>query len=390
MKKKVLSILLVCFMLFSLVACGNSNNSETSKGEEATSGDTIKIGEIGPQTGEVAVYGLTTLQGIELAIKEINAAGGVLDKKLELIAEDDKADPSEAVTVYNRLKNENVAAIIGSITSKPTDAVATNSTEDGIPIITPTGTMAAITEGKENVFRTCYIDPYQGKVLAAFAADKLGVKTAAVVRNTSDDYSNGVADAFIAKAKELGIEIVADEGYGANDVDFSAQLTNISQKNPELLLVPEYYEKDLLIAKQVKDLGMDVQIIGPDGWDGVLDIVNEDSLNCLEGVYFANHYAIDDKSEIVQNFVKNYHDEYDANPSAFAALGYDTVYLLKAAWEKAGTTDYAATIAALKDIDVQGVTGNLTFGENNNPIKTSSIIVIENGAYKFYDSIAVE
>ncbi len=386
MKKKVLCLVLACFMLFSLVACGSSKDASG----EVESGDTIRIGQIGPQTGEVAVYGQQTLSGVELAIEEINAAGGVLGKQLELISEDDKGDPTEAVTIYNKLMGENVSAIIGAVTSKPTDAVASNSVDAGIPIITPTGTMASITEGKENVFRTCYIDPYQGQVLATFAANNLEAKTAAVMRNNSDDYSNGVADAFIEKAKELGIEIVADEGYGAGDVDFNAQLTNIAQGNPDVLLVPEYYEKDILIAKQARELGLEAKILGPDGWDGVLGVVDEDSKSALNDVYFANHYSLDDESEVVQSFVKAYREKYDSDPSAFAALSYDTVYLLKGAWEKAESTDFAATIEALKALEQVGVTGNLKFGENNNPIKASSIISITDGEYKFFESVQVD
>lgn len=385
MKKRVLSLILACLMIFSLAAC--ANNKDASDKVES---DTIKIGQIGPQTGAVAVYGLSALKGMELAVDEINEAGGVLGKQLVLISDDDKGEPSEAVTLYNKMMNEGVDAIIGAITSKPTDAVAANSTEDGIPIITPTGTMASITEGRPNVFRTCYTDPYQGQALATFTAENLGAKTAAVMRNTSDDYSNGVADAFIELAEELGVEIVADEGYGDDAVDFSPQLTNIQQANPEVLLVPEYYEKDVLIAKQVSDLGLDVQLIGPDGWDGVLDVVDADSLDSLEGAYFANHYSLDDESEIVQSYIENYRKVYNEDPSSFSALGYDSVYLLKEAWETAGSTDFEATIKALAAIEKEGVTGNLTFGENNNPIKASTIIVIKDGEYRFHESVSAK
>lgn len=385
MKKRVLSLILACLMIFSLAACANNKDAN-----DEVESDTIKIGQIGPQTGAVAVYGLSALKGMELAVDEINEAGGVLGKKLVLISDDDKGEPSEAVTLYNKMMNEGVDAIIGAITSKPTDAVAANSTEDGIPIITPTGTMASITEGRPNVFRTCYTDPYQGQALATFTAENLGAKTAAVMRNTSDDYSNGVADAFIELAEELGVEIVADEGYGDDAVDFSPQLTNIQQANPEVLLVPEYYEKDVLIAKQVSDLGLDVQLIGPDGWDGVLDVVDADSLDSLEGAYFANHYSLDDESEIVQSYIENYRKVYNEDPSSFSALGYDSVYLLKEAWETAGSTDFEATIKALAAIEKEGVTGNLTFGENNNPIKASTIIVIKDGEYRFHESVSAK
>lgn len=405
MKKKILSLLVACFMIFSLVACGSSDsgakNEDKSdeKSEDvadekdqdvADSGDTIKLGEIGPQTGSVAVYGNTTLNGIKLAVQEINEAGGVNGKQIELLAEDDKGDPTEAVTVYNKLIEEGVQAIIGAITSKPTDAMAANSMEDGIPIITPTGTMASITVDRPHVFRTCFTDPYQGQILAIFAADSLNAKKAAVMRNTSDDYSNGVADAFIQYAEEKGIEIVADEGYGVGDVDFSVQLTNISQQDPDVLLVPEYYETDVLIAKQARDLGIEATIVGPDGWDGVLDVVDDDALENLEGVYFTNHYSVDDESEIVKTFVENYNAEFGSDPSSFSALGYDSVYMLKAAWEAAGSTNFEATVAALAEIEHEGVTGHLIFGENNNPIKSASIITIEDGKYKFHDSVSAD
>ncbi len=390
MTKKIMSFLLACFLVFSLAACGGKDGSNDQTSTGLATGDTIKVGFIGPQTGDVAVYGLSTKQGVDLAIAEVNAAGGVLGKQLELIGEDDKGDPTESVTIYNKLMSQGVSAIIGAVTSKPSDAVAANSVEDGIPVITPTGTMSSITEGRDNVFRACYIDPYQGEILAAFAAENLKVKTAAVLRNTSDDYSNGVADAFIAKAKELGIEIVGDEGYGKTDVDFAVQLTNIAKNNPELLLVPEYYEKDVLIAKQAKELGIKAQIIGPDGWDGVLDVVDQDSLDSIEGIYFANHYSIDDESETVQSFIGKYREKYNDDPSAFSALGYDAVYLLKEAWEKAGSVDFKATVDALKSVERDGVTGHLVFGENNNPIKASSIIVIKDGKYKYYGSVMAD
>ncbi|HHU52736.1 MAG TPA: ABC transporter substrate-binding protein [Clostridiaceae bacterium] len=399
MKKKLLSILLACLMVLTLVACGGDKKDDQKdevkdKAEDAEDkadgNEIIKIGQIGPQTGDVAVYGLTTLDGIKLAVKEINEAGGINGKQIELLDEDDKGDPTEATTIYNKLFEEGVDAIIGSVTSKPTDAVAAIAVDDGIPLITPTGTMAVITEGRDNVFRTCFTDPYQGQILAMFAADSLKAKTAAVMRNTSDDYSNGVADAFIQFAKEKDIEIVADEGYGAGDQDFNVQLTNIAQTNPDVLLVPDYYQTDVMIAKQARDLGIEATIIGPDGWDGVLDVVDADALDNLEGVYFTNHYSVDDQADVVKTFVENYNAEYGSNPSSFSALGYDSVYLLKAAWEKVGSTDFAKTVEALKGIEHEGVTGFLTYGENNNPIKTSPIITIENGAYKFYESVSTD
>lgn len=221
MVKKMLGVLTLAALL---TACGGGAGKTSAAPDN---GDVIKIGGIIPKTGAAAVYGNSTNNGIELAVDEINAAGGIGGKQIEYISEDDKGDPTEAVTVYNKLVEAGNNVIIGAITSKPSLAVAENSSQDGIPIITPTGTSAPITENKDNVFRTCFTDPLQGKILANFASDNLKAKTVAILRNTSNDYSNGVADAFIEQAKAKGLEVVADEGYGDTDVDFKVQLTNI-------------------------------------------------------------------------------------------------------------------------------------------------------------------
>lgn len=384
MKKKLIPILALSLVLS---ACGASNsNNSGAKSSGNGSEDTIKIGGIIPKTGAAAVYGNTAENGIKLAIEEINQSGGVNGKEIEYVSEDDKGDPTESVTVYNKLMEEDVKAIIGPITSKPAQAVADNSTDDNIAIITPTGTMDSITEGKDNVFRACFTDPLQGEILANFAADNLKVKKVAVLRNTSNDYSNGVADKFIEVAKEKSLEIVADEGYGENDIDFKVQLTNINKKSPDLILVPEYYEKDVSIAGQAKELGIKSKIIGPDGWDGVLATVAKGSEDTLEGIYFTNHYAVDDEAENIQNFVKKYEEKYNEKPSAFAALGYDTVYIYKEAFENAKSDSKEDLISAIKEVQYNGITGNLKFGENNNPIKSAAIIKIENGKYVF-DSV---
>ncbi len=396
--KKILIALLTLVLV--LTACGGnsqenagaSKNNTSTNAEETTGSDSevIKLGGIIPKTGAVAVYGNTTENGVKLAVEEINANGGINGKQIEYVSEDNKGDPTEAVTIYNKLVEEEVVGIIGPITSKPAQAVADNSETDGIPVITPTGTMGSITEGKDNVFRTCFTDPLQGKILANFAADTLGAKKAAILKNTSDDYSNGVADAFRDTFEEKGLEIVADEGYGGTDVDFKVQLTNIQNGQPDVIIVPEYYEKDVLIAKQARDLGIEATLIGPDGWDGVLATIDEGSKGILEGVYFTNHYAVDDDSENVKNFVEAYKAKYNEDPSSFAALGYDTVYLYKQAYEKAGSTDYEAVIEALKSAELDGVTGNIKFGENNNPIKSATIINIKDGEYKFDSVVSPE
>lgn len=377
---KKLTVLLAVLLL--LTACGTSgavesNNSGGAQGPE----DVITIGVITPKTGNVAIYGITTEQGMMLAVDEINANGGINGKKLVLKSEDDKGDATEAVNIYSKYVEEGVNGILGPVTSKPALAVAENASADNIPIVTPTGTMASITEGKPNVFRICFTDPMQGVLLANFASGTLNVKTAAILRNTSSDYSNGVADKFIEKAKADGIEIVADEGYGATDKDFKAQLTNIKSSNPEVLLIPDYYENDVIILKQAHDVGLDIPIIGPDGWDGVLGVVAKGEENTLNNCYFTNHYSVKDTNPVVKNFVDNYRAKYNDDPSAFAALGYDAVYVYSKAFENCESETYEDIIDSLKQVEIEGVTGHLKFGENNNPIKSAAIMRIEDGEY---------
>ena len=213
---------------------------------------------------------------------------------MELNLLDEKGDSTEAVNAYNKLVDWGMVALVGDITSKPSVAVAEVAAQDGIPMITPTGTQLNITEAGSNIFRVCFTDPYQGEVLAKFAKESLKAKTAAVVVNNSSDYSDGVANAFIAEAEKQGIEVVAKEGYSDGDKDFKAQLTKIAQKNPDILFVPDYYEQDGLIAIQAKEVGLNSTILGPDGWDGVAKTVDKSSYSAIENVYFANHYSVKD------------------------------------------------------------------------------------------------
>ncbi|MCY7008608.1 ABC transporter substrate-binding protein [Fusobacterium simiae] len=380
MKKRFLTTLLGASLL--LVACGG----EKAADKPAAEAETVKIGAIGPLTGPVAIYGISATNGLKLAVDEINANGGILGKQVELNLLDEKGDSTEAVNAYNKLVDWGMVALVGDITSKPSVAVAEVAAQDGIPMITPTGTQLNITEAGSNIFRVCFTDPYQGEVLANFAKDKLGAKTVAVMSNNSSDYSDGIANAFVKEAENQGIEVVAREGYSDGDKDFRAQLTKIAQKNPDVLFVPDYYEQDSLIAIQAREVGLKSIITGSDGWDGVVKTVDPSSYPAIENVYFANHYSAKDSNEKVQNFIKNYKEKYNDDPSAFSALSYDTAYLLKAAIEKAGTTDKEAVTKAIKEIEFDGITGHLTFDEKNNPVKSITIIKIVNGDYTF-DSV---
>lgn len=367
----------------ALILVGCNGKAGTNENVENKENDTVKLGVITPQTGPVSIYGKANENGIKLAAKEINEKGGIDGKKIELIIMDDKGELTEAVTSYNKLLEENVDLVIGAFTSKPSLAVAETAVNYDLPVITPGGTQEEITQGKENIFRQTFTNSYQGSLLAIFAKDNLKAKTAAILKNNSDDYSTGIAKAFSDKAKELGIEIVAEESYGANDTDFKAQLTSIRKENPDILLLPDYYEKLTLIMPQAREVGIESTFIGPDGWAGFLQALDKSSYEDVNNSYYNDHFAIDSTEDTVADFVKNYRDEYKEDPISPSALGYDSVYLAKQAIEEAKTTDHKEVTKALKNIDFEGVTGSFKFDENNNPIKSSTMIKIEDGKYKF-------
>ena len=347
----------------------------------------VKIGGLAPLTGSLAIYGVTTTNGAELAVKEINANGGINGKQIDYIVLDTKGDATESVMAYNKLVDDKVAAVIGDITSKPTVAVAEIAAQDNMPMITPTGTQVDITEAGPNVFRVCFTNPYQGTVLATLAKERFGAQTAGILVNNSSDYSDGIAKAFTEQAEKLGINITVKEGYADGDRDFRAQLTKIATVNPDVLLIPEYYEQASLIAAQAREMGVKSIFVGSDGWDGISKTLDETAYKVIENSYFTNHFSMQDESPKIQNFIKAYKDTYKEDPSAFSALGYDAVYMMKEAIEKAGSTEKQAIVDALKGIEYDGITGYLTFDENNNPVKAVTILKIQNGEYVFDSKI---
>lgn len=384
--------LLAMFLILVLVACDNSKQTGNNGGDDLSNSDseTIKIGAIISKTGKSDIYGDAVDKGIKLAIDEINENGGIDGKKIEYILEDDKSDPVEAVKAYDKLIEKNANAIIGPISSENTKAVANKSSQKNIAIISPTVGSESITEDSGNIFRTCFTNSAQGKVLANFSIDALQAKSAAILRNKSSNYSNEIADAFKNQFTQRGLKILADEGYEEDDSDFKTQLENIKKENPDLILIPENSEKDLIIAKEIKEAQINAKIIGSDGWDGVLDLTDKSSEELLDAIYFVSHYARDDQSETVKEFVDSYQAKYKKIPSAFSALAYDSVYILKDAFEKANSTDSEKLIEAIKNIEINGVTGNIRFDEKNNPYKQAVIIKIENGKYNFDSLVSPE
>ncbi|MDR2940578.1 MAG: ABC transporter substrate-binding protein [Clostridiales bacterium] len=378
--KKLISFLVAGVMVLSLASCGGGTepgNTEEPSGDSGS--EEIVIGFVGPLTGPVSIYGLAASEGAQLYFEQNPT---ILGKTVRLELLDDKHDTSEAVTAYNRLVgNMGATAIIGAVTSKPAIALSIEAAKKGTPVITPTGTAAEITTYGENIFRACFLDPYQGQTMADFAYDSLGNKNIAILFDSADDYSSGVAEAFEAAFTAKGGTIVANEAYTSGDTDFNAQLTKIKNENPDALFLPIYYSDVAMISTQAKAMGFSTQLLGIDGWDGVIDIL--DDVSAVEGAYFCNHYSTEDTSEEVQNFVTSYEEKYGSLPNSFAALGFDTAHVIADAIERAGSGDSAAIVEAIKTTELPVVTSKspLKFDEGGDPIKGISIIKIVDGKH---------
>ncbi|ROR28606.1 branched-chain amino acid transport system substrate-binding protein [Mobilisporobacter senegalensis] len=368
--KKLLSLTLIA----STVVAGTVGCAKKDAG-----GDVFMIGGSGPLTGSAASYGISVKQGAELAIKEINDAGGVNGIKLELNFLDDEAKAQPAIAAYNKVMDEGADAILGTVTSDSMLAITELTNEDGILQITPSASVQEATK-YENAFRVCFTDPLQGVTMADYAVETLGYKNLAVLYNVADNYSKGVATAFIEEAKAKGATIVAEESFVTDDVDFNTQLTTIKAAGADALFLPVYYQDAAYIINQANQQGITLPLLGSDGWDGVLGQLEDASL--ANGGIFLSPFAANDPAENVQKFVKAYQEEFDAVPDQFAADGYDGVYIIKAAIEKAGSTDSAKLIAAMTEIEVDGVTGKMTFTPEGEPNKSAKLIEIVNGEYQ--------
>ncbi|MFA5527471.1 MAG: ABC transporter substrate-binding protein [Peptostreptococcales bacterium] len=382
-KKRLFVFALVMIMIFSLALTGCTQEEEPPVDEAGP----IKIGLITPKTGQVAQYGLAVDKATALAVEKINQDGGLLGREVVLISYDSKGDVTESVSAFNKLlDSDNIDFLLGPVISSTSLGVGPLADAAGIPMITPTGTNLEITVGKDFVFRTCFTDPYQGGVVGKFAATNLEAKTATILTNTGSDYSVGLADAFREEFEKNGGTVINEEGYTDSDKDFKVILTNVKQKNPDVIFVPDYYNQAGLIAEQAKEVGIDSVFLGGDGWDSI----QIDYAEVTEGSYFANHYATDDPSEVVQNFLTIYQEKYNEVPNSFAALGYDAALSAFAAIENAGTTDKAAVRDALATLDMPLVTGNIKFDENGDTIKGVSIIKIENGELKLDSKVSID
>lgn len=348
--------------------------------------DEIVIGEFASLTGGAASFGQSSHKGTALAIDEINAAGGVLGKKIKLITEDDQSLAGQPATIVRKLiSQDKVVAILGEVASSKSLEAAPICQQARIPMITPASTNPKVTEVGDYIFRICFIDPFQGSVMAKFATSK-GWKRLAVLTDTKQDYSVGLAKFFKEGIVAAGGEIVKDQSFSSGDKDFKAQLTSIKVAKPDAIFVPGYYGEVALIAKQARQLGIKVPLLGGDGWVGesLLPVAG----NALNGCFLSRHFSADDSSPAVQEFVSRYKQKYNAIPDDMGALGYDSVQILADAIRRAGTVEPAKlrdAIAATREF--KAVTGVITLDENRNARKPAVIMTIENGAFKFVETV---
>lgn len=374
--KKMIAAGAAAVMAMSLAGCSGGSMDDSSSSNSAASGDTITIGSVTTNSGTAAAYGEAEVKGFELAVSEINAKGGINGKKVKLESLDDKGDATEASNAYNKLAaDNNVLAVAGPTISATTAAVAPLADQTKLVTIAPAATSDSIETGNY-LFRTCFKDSYQGEVAARFAAENLKVKKVAVLYGTGDPYSSGVGEAFAKAAEKLGMQVVDKESSSsADDTEYSAQLQKIQASGAELLYAPYYYSvAGPYIIPQARSVGFEGYVMGPDGYDGLKLTGDKSQYN---KTFYTTHYSADDSSNTkVQDFIKSYKSKNNADPNTFAALGYDTIYMIKQAIEKAGKNATREDVRnAVAGMSFEGVTGKFTMDKSGSP--TKSVIVLE-------------
>ena len=348
----------------------------------------IKIGEVDPLTGGVSQFGIGCHQGFVLAFEEINAEGGILGQKIELVTEDDQSKPGQSATAVRKLiTQDKVVALLGDATSSATLEAAPIAQADKIPMITPTATNPRITEVGDFIFRVCFLDEFQGRVLARFAREKLKAQKIFTLTDVKQDYSIDLLKFFKEEFTKLGGTIVGEQSYSTGDTDFRAQLTPIRVAKPDAVFVPGYYQEVALIVKQARQIGLTMPFIGCDGW------ANQTLLaiggKAVDGCFFTNHFSPDDQSPIVNSFVTKYQEKYGVLPDTFSALGYDAARLLADAIKRAGSSDPQAIRDALaKTAGFQGVTGEISLDANRNASKPGLIVTVKQGKFEIAEKIA--
>ena len=387
--KKFISVMLVAAMaVTALTGCGSNSGSSSKK-----DADKYYIGGIGPTTGATAIYGTAVKNGAQIAVDEINAAGGINGKQIEYRFEDDQNDAEKAVNAYNTLKDWGMQMLVGTTTTAPCIAVAGKTASDNVFQITPSASSPdVLSSGNGNVFQVCFTDPNQGVASAQYIAENKLATKIGIIYDSSDVYSSGIEEKFEAEAKTQGLNIVSKAAFTADSkTDFGTQLQKAKDAGADLLFLPIYYQEASIILKQADTMGYKPKFFGVDGMDGILTVENFDT-KLAEDVMLLTPFAADAKDKTVQNFVKTYKEKYKDTPNQFAADSYDAVYALKAAIEESkATTDMSASdmCDALKGdmtkIKMQGLTGGkdgLTWNESGEVTKSPKAVIIKNGAYK--------
>ena len=387
--KKFISVMLVAAMaVTALTGCGSNSGSSSKK-----DADKYYIGGIGPTTGATAIYGTAVKNGAQIAVDEINAAGGINGKQIEYRFEDDQNDAEKAVNAYNTLKDWGMQMLVGTTTTAPCIAVAGKTASDNVFQITPSASSPdVLSSGNGNVFQVCFTDPNQGVASAQYIAENKLATKIGIIYDSSDVYSSGIEEKFEAEAKTQGLNIVSKAAFTADSkTDFGTQLQKAKDAGADLLFLPIYYQEASIILKQADTMGYKPKFFGVDGMDGILTVENFDT-KLAEDVMLLTPFAADAKDKTVQNFVKTYKEKYKDTPNQFAADSYDAVYALKAAIEESkATTDMSASDkcdalkGAMTKIKMQGLTGGkdgLTWNESGEVTKSPKAVIIKNGAYK--------
>ena len=387
--RKFISVMLVAAMaVTALTGCGSNSGSSSKK-----DADKYYIGGIGPTTGATAIYGTAVKNGAQIAVDEINAAGGINGKQIEYRFEDDQNDAEKAVNAYNTLKDWGMQMLVGTTTTAPCIAVAGKTASDNVFQITPSASSPdVLSSGNGNVFQVCFTDPNQGVASAQYIAENKLPTKIGIIYDSSDVYSSGIEEKFEAEAKTQGLNIVSKAAFTADSkTDFGTQLQKAKDAGADLLFLPIYYQEASIILKQADTMGYKPKFFGVDGMDGILTVENFDT-KLAEDVMLLTPFAADAKNKSVQNFVKTYKEKYKDTPNQFAADSYDAVYALKAAIEESkATTDMSASDmwdalkGAMTKIKMQGLTGGedgLTWNESGEVTKSPKAVIIKNGAYK--------
>jgi len=357
------------------------------KSDSAGDSPEIVIGEYAPLTGATASFGQSSNKGTRMAVDEINAAGGLLGKRVRLVTEDDQSKAGEpAIVVHKMIARDHVVALLGEVASSRSLEAAPIAQQNKVPLISPASTNPKVTEVGDYIFRICFIDPFQGTVLAKFALGR-GWDRVAVLTDIKQDYSVGLSQFFKEYFTNNGGTIVSEQNYSSGDKDFKAQLTSIAASNPQAVLVSGYYTEAGLIARQARELGLNVPLLGGDGWDSPSLI--EVAGSAMEGNFFSNHFSAEDKSPVIQEFIRKFKEKYNESPDAIAALGYDSAMILADAIKRAGTTDSAPlrdAIATTKNFPA--VTGVITLDGQRNANKPAVILTIKDGEFRYVETIS--